>query len=122
MKPFKHARSSVHKYGGVMEDYQDIHDFIDSSKQNLPDMRHRALLHSSFGCYVVERVFGATRTNSQGKLYSPRDVAEDHIIEDMGFIPTLEKWFEGMPLEKWMGGKMKRSQVMSFTQQTQKGE
>lgn len=105
-----------------MEDYLDIHDFIDSSKQNLPDMRHRALLHSSFGCYVVERVFGATRTNSQGKLYSPRDVAEDHIIEDLGFIPTLEKWFQGMPFEKWMGGKMKRSKVMSFDATQQKGE
>ncbi len=113
MKPFLHAKSSAKKYGGKMEDYQDIHDFMDLSKSSLPDVRHRAVLHSSFGCFIVEQTFGKTRLNSDGKMYSPRDVAEDHTIEDLGFIPTLDKWFENMPIEKWMGGPSKR-QVMSF--------
>lgn len=114
MKPFLHARSSAKKYGGKMEDYQDIHDFMDSSKVAVPDMRHRAVFHSSFGCYVVEQVFGKTRTNAAGKLYSPRDVAEDHIIEDLGKIPTLSDWLGTMVLEKWMGGLTKTARHISF--------
>lgn len=57
MKPFKHAKGSVARWGGRREDYQPIHDFIDSSKMAMPDMRHRAALHNAFGCFVVERVF-----------------------------------------------------------------
>ena len=33
---------------------------FDHSKAHFPDMRHRALLHSSFGIYIVKRVFGTT--------------------------------------------------------------
>lgn len=104
MKPYLHARTSVRKYGGQVEDYLDIHTFIDGSKAAVPDMRHRAQLHHAFGCFVVEAVFGAMRTNSDGKTYSPRDVAEDHVIEDLGYLPTLEDWLRNMTLQPWMGG------------------
>lgn len=107
MKPFLHARISSKKFGGVPEDYLDIHDFIDHTKELLPDMRHRALLHNAFGCFMVEKVFGHTRTNSEGKVYSPRDVAEAHIIEDLGFIPTVQDYLKNMPMEGWMSGTMK---------------
>lgn len=108
-KPFIHAKSSARKYGGKYEDYIDIHDFIDSSKASLADVRHRALLHSSFGCFVVEQVFGAVRTNSDGKEYSTRDVAEDHCMEDLGFIPSVETWLRNMRIEPWMGGRSNKS-------------
>lgn len=111
MKPFIHAKISSKRYGGKPEDYQDIHDFMDSTKICLPDIRHRALLHSSFGCFMVEKLFGVTRENSDGKKYSPRDVAEDHIQDDLGFIPTMEKWFQGMPIEPWMSGSYKKTHI-----------
>lgn len=114
MKPFLHAKISAKRYGGKMEDYQDIHDFMDSTKACLPDIRHRALLHSSFGCYLVEKIFGTTRVNSAGKQYSPRDVAEDHIQDDLGFIPTIERWFKNMPIEDWMSGTFKKTRKISF--------
>lgn len=104
-KPFIHAKSSVRRYGGVPEDYIDIHQFMDSSKAALPDVRHRAVLHSAFGCFIVEEMFGKSKVNSAGKEYSPRDVAEDHIIEDLGFIPTLEHWLGNMKIQEWMGGR-----------------
>ena len=92
MKPYLHGRIHAKKYGGVAEDYADIDDFIDSSKAAVPDVRHRAILHSAFGCFLVEKMFGRTRVNSEGKEYSPRDVAEDHILQDLGFIPTMEQY------------------------------
>lgn len=104
MKPHLHARTSARKYGGKPEDYYAIHTFIDGSKAAVADARHRAALHNAFGCFVVEAVFGVTATNSEGKTYSPRDVAEDHIIEDLGFLPTLEHWLRNMRTEPWMSG------------------
>lgn len=104
MKPLLHANLSVKKYGGVVEDYLPIHNFIDSTKSCMPDIRHRALLHSSFGCYLVEQVYGVYFVNSDGKKVSTRDIAEEHIIQDLGFIPTVEKYLNNMEIQPWMSG------------------
>lgn len=104
MKPFVHAKNSAKKHGGTPEDYQAVHDFIDSSKVAVPDMRHRAMLHSAWGVYLVERVFGTTITNSEGRRISTRELAEEHVIEDLGFIPTMQDYLKHMTLEPWMGG------------------
>lgn len=112
MKPYQHAKGSVRKWGGKPEDYMPIHDFIDSSKAHVPDMRHRAILHSSFGIFITERVFGTNITNSEGKLVSVRDIAEWHIIEDMGRIPTVQDYLEGMPFYPWLGGSKKTKVVI----------
>jgi hypothetical protein len=111
MKPYLHGRIHAKKYGGKSEDYADIDDFIDSSKCAVPDVRHRAILHSAFGCFIVERMFGRTRFNSDGKEYSPRDVAEDHILQDLGFLPTMEQYLNNMTIQPWMSGTMKTNQV-----------
>lgn len=95
---------SVRRHGGKVEDYLPIHDFIDGSKIAMPDLRHRAALHNAFGCFLVERVFGHVLTNSAGKTVSTRDLAEEHIREDMGFIPSLEDWLDELPLSAWHGG------------------
>lgn len=107
MKPYLHAQKTVRKYGGEPEDYLPIHDFLDSSKQNFPDMRHRAMLHNSFGIYIAERVFGTFIVNSENKKVQVRDVAEMHIIEDMGRIPTVGDYLRGMPMYDWLGGRPK---------------
>ena len=109
MKPLIHAKLSVKKYGGKIEDYLDVHSFIDSSKCAHPDVRHRAILHSAFGCFLAERVFGVYLTNSDGKDVCIRDLAEDHIVEDLGFLPTMEQYLNNMTLQPWMAGEGKRN-------------
>lgn len=105
MKPYLHALSSAKKFKGVAADYQDIHDFMDSSKSAFPDNRHRAIFHTDFGCFVVEKVFGITRTNSDGKVYSVRDIAEMHIQEDNnGIIPSVSDYLSEMESKPWMNG------------------
>ena len=108
MKPLIHAKISVKRHGGVVEDYLPIHNLIDSSKMTMPDVRHRALMHSSFGCYLAEQMFGVYIRNADGKDVSVRDIAEEHVIEDLGFIPTVEKWLNMIPIEGWMSGTRKR--------------
>lgn len=105
MKPNVHARNSVKRYGGKEEDYLPIHDWFDSTKAAWADTRHRAVLHSTFGCYLAEQVFGHEIRNSDGRLVQVRSIAEDHISEDFaGRIPTLQDWFEDLPVKGWMRG------------------
>lgn len=72
----------------------------------MPDVRHRALLHNSFGIFLVEKVFGHYITNSDGKDVPVREIAERHIIEDLGFIPTPQDWLKCISLKAipWAGG------------------
>ena len=114
MKPFLHGKVSVKKWGGSCEDYQKIHDFLDSSKAHFPDMRHRALLHSSFGIYICEQVFGINITNSDGALVSVRDIAEQHVIDDMGRIPTVQDYLQDMPFYSWLGGPKRTKTKIEF--------
>lgn len=103
MKPLVHATISAKKFGGLPEDYQEIHDFFDWSKIAYPHMKHRAILHHSFGIFLCERIFGTYITNSDGDKVSVRDVAEQHIIDDLGRIPTVQDWLEHLELkEPWM--------------------
>lgn len=68
----------------------------------MSDMRHRSLKHHSAGIYEAERVFGNSIINSDGKEVFVRYIGEQHVIEDLGFIPSLEDWFENMEMQKWM--------------------
>lgn len=119
MKPYIHAKQDVKLFGGKKEDYYDIHEFIDSSYHVLPDIRHRALLHNQFGLMMVERLFGQCRINSDGREYSPRDVAENHILADLGRIPTVEQYFVNLTVQPWMSGTLKKRRVMSFNKGSQ---
>lgn len=74
-KPLVHAESSARRYGGIPEDYIELHDFMDSSKASFPDNRHRALTHNAwFIGTVLERVFGheieltCTQCNGAGEI------------------------------------------------------
>jgi hypothetical protein len=116
MKPYRHARNSVRKWGGAPEDYLPIHDFIDSSKAHLADVRHRALLHSTFGIYLVEKVFGRWIINSADVRVQTRDVAEDHVLEDLGTIPPVADWLREMPIAQWMGGPVSRVKTTTLDQ------
>ena len=56
-------------------------------------------------------MFGTTRVNSAGKTYSVRDIGEQHVMEDLGTIPTLEQWMKNTPIEPWMMGKKEPKSV-----------
>lgn len=116
MKPHLHAEVSVRKFGGKASDYQEIHDFFDQTKSHFPDMRHRAILHSSFGIFLVERVFGISITNSDGKVVSVRDVGEQHVIDDTGRIPTIQDYLIEMPFYDWLGGPKRTKRSFTYDQ------
>jgi hypothetical protein len=100
--PYHHALSSVKRWGGKPEDYLPIHDFFDESKAYLADFRHRALRHHAEGIFLCEKVFGTTLTNSDGRVVPVRWVGEQHVKEDLGFIPTAQDWLKNLMPQPWM--------------------
>lgn len=103
-KALIHARSSARRFGGRPEDYLAIHEKIDSTKMAHAEVTHRCVFHSAFGIYLIEELFGRTLANSDGKEVFVRDVAEQHVLEDLGFIPALSDWLKEMPAKPWMAG------------------
>ena len=68
----------------------------------LADFRHRALRHHAEGIFWAEEVFGITLTNSDGKVIPVRWVGEQHVKEDLGWIPTLQDWLKHLRVQPWM--------------------
>jgi hypothetical protein len=89
-------------YGGVPDDYLAIHNWFDESKAHLPDVRHRALRHHSEGIFLCESLFGTTIKNSEERLVPVRQIGEQHIKDDLGWIPTVKDWLVHLPLQPWM--------------------
>ncbi len=99
---YHHSVNSARKYGGKPEDYQSIHDWFDETKSHYADFRHRALRHHSLGIFWAEEKFGTTITNSDGKAIPVRLIGEQHVLEDCGFIPTVQDWLQNIQGQKWM--------------------
>jgi hypothetical protein len=106
-----HAVSASRKWGGTPHDYLPIEEFIDGSKSAMGDVRHRALYHHTLGVFLVEQVFGPIITiikkNGTGTYEVPtREIAEQHIVEDLGRIPSPSDWLDCMNIQPWMGGRV----------------
>ena len=100
--PFYHAQRSARLFGGVADDYLAIHSWFDESKAFMPDLRHRALRHHSEGIFLCEKIFGVTIENSDGKRVPTRSVGEQHVQDDLGWIPTLQDWLKNLEVQPWM--------------------
>jgi hypothetical protein len=100
--PYHHSLSSVKKWGGDVYDYIHIHHWFDESKSLYADFRHRALRHHSKGIFECEEKFGLTIQLSNGNTIPTRWVAEQHVTEDLGRIPSIQDWFSLIKPESWM--------------------
>jgi hypothetical protein len=58
---------------------------------------------------MAQEVFGRfitiTDKNGDEKRILVRDIAENHIVEDMGCLPSPNDWLCNMTCRAWMGGK-----------------
>jgi hypothetical protein len=100
--PLHHAISSQKKWAGSIEDYLPIHNWFDETKSSYPDMRHRTLRHHSEGIFWCEEKFGVYITNSDGKMVPVRALGEQHVKEDIGWIPTIKDYLDNMNVVGWM--------------------
>lgn len=102
MHPYEHAQVSAKRYGGKWEDYIKIHSWFDASKEHYANFRHRALRHHAEGIFECEREFGTVMTNSDGKTVPVRSIGEDHVREDLRWIPTVKDWLSLIQPADWM--------------------
>lgn len=101
--PYHHALSSSKKWGGTVEDYLAIHAWFDASKEIIADFWHRALRHHAESIVMAETIFGLTITLSSGRVVPTRWVGEQHVTEDLGFIPSFADWARAIQPAPWMG-------------------
>ncbi len=102
MDALYHARSSVRKWGGTPEEYLAIHEWFDATAAHINDSRHRTLRHHSMGVAECVGLFGRMLTLSTGRQVAVKQIAERHINEDLGFIPTVGDWVRRLRSEPWM--------------------
>jgi len=102
--PLVHAQSTAKKFGGKPEDYLAIHSWFDESKAYFADFRHRALRHHAEGIFLAERIFAVSIKSSDGNEVPVRYIAEQHIKEDLGRIPTAQDWLREIRPQRWMYG------------------
>lgn len=121
-KPYVHAKSSARQFGGIPDDYIEIHNFLDCSKGTIADNRHRALTHNAwFLSNVLERVKFAnscdptpdnrfpTIINSDGNEVSVREIGEQHVLEDyrLRYIPSAQDFLQEIEFQPWMNNGLK---------------
>jgi len=119
MTPYKHAESSARKWGGKPLDYIALHDWLDETKQFTGNWTHRALRHHSAGIqWAIER-FGHSIQNSSGQLIPTKTLAEEHVTEDCGFVPTPQDWLLCLKEKpkSWMLRVGKKSNVFALETQ-----
>jgi hypothetical protein len=100
---YHHALSSVKKWGGTAEEFLPLHQWFDQSKAITADFRHRALRHHAEGIFMLERFFGPTIVLSTGRVVPVRLIGEQHVREDLGFIPSFADWVRCIRPQVWMG-------------------
>jgi hypothetical protein len=99
---FHHAASSARKFGGQWDDYIALHAWFDETKAFMPDFRHRALRHHAEGIALAIRIFGHALIRADGSAVPTRLIAEQHVHEDCGFVPTAQQWLENLHCQPWM--------------------
>lgn len=112
MNAWFHSLSSARKWSGEPELYLPIHEFVDSSKMIIGDVRHRSLYHHTLGVYLCQRIFGDTLQVGRKRI-PVRLIAERHIIEDLGWLPSPADYIGGMPIQTWMSGKQTKTVSLS---------
>lgn len=100
--PYHHAVSSVKKWGGAPEDYLAVHQWFDGSKVITCDFRHRALRHHAEGIALCVSILGPTIRTSCGREVPVRWIGEQHVREDLGWIPSFLDWMKAIKPEPWM--------------------
>ena len=108
--PLIHAKSSVKRWGGKVEDYLPIHELIDSPKATMNNNTARVLTHNTWFAYtIIPKVFGYNIKNSDGRSVDSVDIAMLHLLEDfrMKFVPTPQDYLKHLQLQQWMNNGVK---------------
>ncbi len=102
--PYHHSLSSMRKWGGEVSDYLPLHTWFDLMSKAIAGISGTARCGITPRVFfMLETVFGPTLTLSSGKVIPTRWVGEQHVQEDLGFIPSFADWMRAIRPLPWMG-------------------
>ncbi len=112
----EHCQRSAAAWGGVWQDYQPLHHFLEWPREHVADGRFRRILHNTWGVALAAEIFGEAFTRpSDSTLVPVRNIAEMHIQAEMGGVPSLADSLDGLHLERWMCARAMPAQVADRT-------
>lgn len=97
-----HAKSSALRFGGEPDDYILLHLWFDEPKGHVGNWRQRAIRHHTLGIVWAIDKFGPWLDLSNGKRVSTRLVSEQHLMEDLGWLPAVDDWLRHLAVQPWM--------------------
>ena len=103
--PLIHAKSSIKRWGGTVEDYLPIHENLDNVKGTGHNLTARLITHNGYYCYnVIPKIFGYEIINSAGKRVDTTDIALLHVAEDyrMKGVPSIQDIVQHIEIQPWM--------------------
>ena len=98
--PYHHSLSSVKKWGGAVDDYLAIHSWFDAQADHRGFPAPRAAPSCRRHLHVRD-LFGPTITLVVRPRPSDALVGEQHVVEDLGFIPPFADWVRIRPDHGW---------------------
>lgn len=107
MNSVEQAEFSQKKYGGKVKDYFPIHYFFDQTEQHIKHDLHFLILHNSWGIFLCEEIFGPIIINSVKREVCVRDLGEQHVLNDLHIIPSVQQITSNLSIKPWMGKRIK---------------
>jgi hypothetical protein len=66
---------------------------------------------------MAQTIFGTTITLTTGRVLPVRSIGEQHVREDLGFIPSFADWVKSIRPEPWMGRALRLEDTLETTLQ-----
>ena len=72
------------------------------------------MYHHTAGVWLCQEIFGRTITVGERGIQVPvRLIAERHILEDLGWLPSPKDYIDAMTLRTWMSGAQRKELPLS---------
>jgi hypothetical protein len=76
------------------------------------------MYHHTTGVWLCQKIFGRVirvpKKDVEGFTEIPvRLIAEQHILEDLGWLPSPADYIDGMPIKAWMSGSQRKELPLS---------
>jgi hypothetical protein len=72
------------------------------------------MYHHTAGVWLCQEIFGRTITVGERGIQVPvRLIAERHILEDLGWLPSPKDYIDGMVIKPWMSGAQRKEVPLS---------
>jgi hypothetical protein len=75
-----------------------------------PGVRVGRRRSNAWGIHLAVDVFGDFITNSADRRVFVKEIGKQHVVDDLGFIPSLNECLAGLKLEAWIGGALSNPQ------------